>query len=125
MKTNVVQQFFLCVLLFFCRRVVIAYSERCYPYHGSAMNGPISHSVLFKYSVCAFKVGTTHLGQSLRLFDRSNTEYPTPMTYYEIKRFPLSKRNFPSKQSCYANRRVISGAFYCVFFFKKLLNVET
>ena len=32
------------------------YSERSYPYHGSAMNGPISHSVLLKYFVCGFKV---------------------------------------------------------------------
>ena len=34
------------------------------------------------------------------------------MTYYEIKRFPPSKRNFPSKQACYANRHVISSAFF-------------
>ena len=64
------------------------------------------------------KVGTAHLGQSLRVFDKGNPEYPNPMTYCDIKRFPRSKRNFYSKQSCYANGRLISGAFLRWFFEK-------
>ena len=68
--------------------------------------------------LASFKVGTTHLGESLRVFDKGNPEYPNPMTYYDIKRFSRSKRNFYSKQSCYANRRLISGAFL-VWFFEK------
>ena len=39
---------FVCVF-YFCRQLVTVYSERSYPYHGSAMNGPISHTVLLKY----------------------------------------------------------------------------